>query len=265
MTSINDRPGPGGFLQPILPSPPPSSADGASIAPTVLPASRSTPLKKGATKESSFIDHVDRKLLGISRRYEKRHNTESEDDPSTDLEGKGYATFGELANDLEGLIDVIWVSGTPSLQTPYLLTIALTTCSYLPSFSFSPRATFRLLHKLDLAFCSLLQGINVETNEQLPGFEGGRGKVSTTEKVRMRSLVERTRIAVVDAADKDGSTIDGQSAAQSEDDFVADTDDDEDDEMEGSRLDGNHGRWEMEIARTYERTIMELGMALSTS
>ncbi len=38
-----------------------------------------------------------------------------------------------------------------------------------------------------------------------------------------------------------------------------------DDEMgrdEDMRVDGNHGRWEMEIARVYERTIVELGMTL---
>ena len=282
MTSTNDQPGPGGFLHPILPSPPISSVDTASSASTVLPHPRSTPLKTGATKESSFIDYVDRKLLGVSRRYEKRYNSEFEDEPSSDIEGRGYESFGELTKDMEALIDVVWVSGTrkafpyqsqcafantkvavASLQTPYLLTIALTICSCLPSFPFSPRATFRVLHKLDLAFYSLLQGVNAETGEKLSGFEGGRGKVSTTEKVRMRGLVERTRIAVVETAGKMGSTTDAGSATQTEEDFTTDIDDV--DVMEEVRIDGNHGRWEMEIARTYENTIMELGMILDTS
>ena len=103
---------PGGFLQPTLPSPPPSSARSSSTAASILPDPRSTPLKTGSAKESSFIDHVDRKLLGISRRYEKRYNADFEDETSEDLEGRGYESFGELAKDMEGVIDIVWVSGT---------------------------------------------------------------------------------------------------------------------------------------------------------
>ena len=112
MTSTNDQPGPGGFLHPTLPSPPASSVDTVSTASTVLPHSRSTPLQTGTRKESSFIDYVDRKLLGVSRRYEKRYNSEFENEPSSDIEGRGYENFTELTNDMEALIDVVWVSGT---------------------------------------------------------------------------------------------------------------------------------------------------------
>ena len=140
-----------------------------------------------------------------------------------------------------------------------MLTIALTTCSCLPSFPFQPRPTFRLLHKLDLAFYSLLQGTNAETGEILPGFQGGRGKLSTTEKVRMRGLVERTRVAVVEVAAKGESVADAGSVAQTDTEDGFTTNDDNDDE------EGNHGRWEMEVARVYERTIVELGMSLDAS
>lgn len=150
-----------------------------------------------------------------------------------------------------------------SLQTPYLLTIALTTCSCLPSFPFSPRATFRLLHKLDLAFCSLLRGADAETGDILPGFEGGRGRLSTTEKVRMRGLVERSRVTVVEVAAKGESLTDDGNTMQTEDDLT--TDSDEDKILDELRVEGNHGRWEMEIARVYEKTIVELGIALDTS
>lgn len=154
-----------------------------------------------------------------------------------------------------------------SLQTPYLLTVALTTCTCLNPFPFAPRATFQLLHKLDLAFYSLLQGVDAESGEILPGFEGGRGKLSTTEKVRMRGLVERTRVAVVEVAGKGGSVTDTESVARSRAETRVDftTDDDLDDAMEGMQVDGNHGRWEMEIARVYEKTIVELGLSLNTS
>ena len=139
----------------------------------------------------------------------------------------------------------------------------MTACTSLPSFPFAPRATFQLLHKLDLAFCSLLQGVSTETGERLPGCEGGRGKLSTTEKVRMRSLVERTRVAVVEAAGEDSSVLDAHTMSQAE------TDDDfnmtETDDIEQPDGVGAYRRWEMEIARVYERTIVELGRSLDTA
>lgn len=112
MSSASEAPGPGGFLQPTLPSPPASSHNSPPAGNTVLPQPRSTPLKPGSAKESSFIDYVDRKLLGISRRYEKRFNTDFEDEATSGIEGRGYESYGELARDLEGVIDVVWVAGT---------------------------------------------------------------------------------------------------------------------------------------------------------
>lgn len=81
----------------------------------------------------------------------------------------------------------------------------------------------------------------------------------------MRGIVERTRVAIVEAAGKDGSLADVRNVPQSEtdteDDFnMAEVDDDEMLEDESS-----HRRWEMDIARVYEKTIVELGMALDTS
>ena len=152
-----------------------------------------------------------------------------------------------------------------SLQTPYLLTIALTACTCLVPFSFSPRSTFHLLHKLDVAFYSLLNCANTGTGVMLPGY--GRGKLSTTEKVRMRGLVERTRLAVVEVAGKGGS-VDGidsvvQPSVDTEDEFTTNEETDDDiDDMEAMQVNGNHGRWEMEIARVYEKTIVELGVSL---
>ena len=145
--------------------------------------------------------------------------------------------------------------------------MALTCCTCLKAFPFSPRSTFHLLHKLDMAFSSLLQGADAETGTILPGFAGGRGKLSTTEKVRMRGLVERTRIAVVEVAGQAGSMTDTGDVlrfnTETEDDCT--TENDEDDVMEEMQPDGNHGRWEMEIARVYEKTIVELGLSLATS
>lgn len=135
----------------------------------------------------------------------------------------------------------------------------------MPSFPFSPVHTFKLLHKLDLAFSSLLRGVDVLTGVILSGFETGRARLSTTEKVRMRGLVERTRVVVVEVAGKGGSTVDDSaseliSQAETEDESMKD-----DSETMEALIDGGHGRWEMEIARVYERTMVELGVSLENS
>lgn len=78
----------------------------------------------------------------------------------------------------------------------------------------------------------------------------------------MRGLVEKTRVTIVEVAGKGGDVGDGESAPQTDDGFTTDNDDDV---MQDLQVDGNHGRWEMEIARVYEKTIVELGMALDAS
>ncbi len=148
------------------------------------------------------------------------------------------------------------------------------------SFPFSPQPTFQLLQKLDVAFSSLLREANVQTGVCLPGFENGRGRLSTTEKVRIRSLVERTRVAVVEVAGENGSGMDSDSARKmmalsyrkTGEEFMTDYDGDE--TTEGSNYDNEpreglqdgkgNGRWEMEVARVYERTIVELGLSLDS-
>lgn len=118
---------------------------------------------------------------------------------------------------------------------------------YLTGFAPSSRATFRLLGKLDLAFASLLQGRHVETGEPLPGFEKGRG-VSPTEKVRLKSIVDQTRVCVV-------QVIGNSEMDENEDELDVDDEMDIDDE----EFDGAH---EMGIAKVYDKTISELGDAL---
>lgn len=152
-----------------------------------------------------------------------------------------------------------------ALQIPYLLTLSLLLSTYLSSFAFAPRPTFCLLRQVDIAFSSLLQGRDVETGEVLPGFEGGGRRVSQTEKVRIKGVVERTRVGVVAVAGKgeesvDGTTLDGMAEdSNAEDMSVSMTEEEGDVEMDGV---GGHGRWEMEVARVYERTIVELGETL---
>lgn len=106
----------------------------------------------------------------------------------------------------------------------------------------------------------------METGDISPGFEGGRARLSTTEKVRVRGLVERTRVTVVEIAGRRGSVDDvsrvTETQTDTEDELLA-TDDDN--AMEGVEDDDGHGRWEMEIARVYERTIVDLGQFLDSA
>ncbi|KAL8806783.1 MAG: hypothetical protein Q9200_004923 [Gallowayella weberi] len=289
MASSSQSQQPGGFLQPALPSPPASSVNSPRIPRPVLPQPRSKPLKPGSTKESNFIDHVEQKLLAVSRRYENRFSATLSEEENPDIEGRGYKNIGDEVRDLDPIVDVVWISGTrrvtlhncckkywidtnspstASLQVAFLLTIALTVMTSLPSFPFMPRPTFQLLQKLDLVFASLLRGVNAETGEALPGSETGKSRLSTTEKIRIRGIVEKTRLAVVEVAGKDESLADVSNNSQS---MMTDTEDDfnatmtEDEDLDDLEDESSHRRWEMDIARVYERTIVELGLALDVS
>ena len=67
---------------------------------------------------------------------------------------------------------------------------------------------------------------------------------------------------MVEVAGKGGSATDFGSAVQTEDDL---TTDDDDEAMQDVQLEENRGRWEMEVARVYEKTLVELGVSLDTS
>ncbi|OJZ81453.1 hypothetical protein ASPFODRAFT_145810 [Aspergillus luchuensis CBS 106.47] len=275
-----ERGGGGGFLPPTLPSPAPSTPRPST--PSLLPKPRTHPLRAGSAKEATVINHIDTTLLRISRRHAKKFSSAyykpNDDDDDDDAgfnsnnatgyspesfearrggndggEGdvQGYESFKEVARDLEGLVDVLWVSGTPSLQIPYLISLAIQVNSYLPEYPFSAAPTFRLLRKLDEVFAELLGG----------GSGNGEKKsvVSMTEKVRIKSIAESCRVLVVEKREKEIEDANG-----AEDD---DYDEDEDEEFEDVYGDANKledympvpGKWEMETAKVYERTIQLLG------
>ena len=138
-----------------------------------------------------------------------------------------------------------------SLQISFLLNIAAAVLTYVSSFPYAPKSTFSLLEKLDLAFSSLLKGVDPETNGLLPGFETGR-RMTVTEKVRLRSVVECTRVQAVKMR---GS----ENPQEAEPDTTA-----SETEMESSYGDDFTGQedWGMETARVYERTLVDLSDAL---
>lgn len=269
----------GGFV-PYSPAP---SSVASSNTPTSLPQPRKTPLKRGGTKESTLIRHLDQQLLHIQRRFAKR-------DPSLGRQGvreideegrlieqvgdsatlnrhdkseewndvQGYATFAEAAKDVEELIAIVWISGTPSLQIPYLINMALLSNTMIPAFPLAPKPLSRLLGKLDHAFASLLQERDVESGDPLPGFNTGRG-VSGTEKVRIKSLVERTRVCVMEVVNRG-------DFEEEEDDLDSPIEDDMDGDLvlddephEINVDDTEDDDWNMKMAKIYDNTLVELG------
>ncbi|KAI1800015.1 hypothetical protein F4811DRAFT_541383 [Daldinia bambusicola] len=182
----------GGFLpdgKTSLPSPAPSTASNQAAA--RLPRPRSKPLARGSRKEDYARNYVSDRLLHISRRYVKKHGIP---DPADEV--KGYEDMDELCKDMEDVVDVLWFSGTPSLQIPYLLNVALAFNTYLPSFPPSPAPTFALLKKLDHCFASLLIGRDIKSGDPLPGFQGNGRGLTRTDMVRCKSLVDETRMLV---------------------------------------------------------------------
>ncbi|KAL4801918.1 hypothetical protein BDV18DRAFT_147812 [Aspergillus unguis] len=268
----------GGFMPASLPSPAPTTSTSASTAtPSLLPKQRSHPLKAGSMKEASVIGYVDKAILKINRRHAKKFSSVFEQGQSQtrtatgtvtgnalsvqgdqkkdqDAEGeRGYESFSEVVKDIEGVVDVLWVSGTPTLQTPYLISLSVLFNTYLPSYPFKPKPTFRLLRKLDSFFASLIMGEDSETGQPLSGFETRRNVVSMTEKVRIKSIAEAGRVGVVEVQGGDDEFEDDEEEEEE------DEDGDDEDDMDVDGLGPTPGRWEMEMARVYEKTIQLLG------
>ncbi|POS74094.1 meiotic recombination protein DMC1 [Diaporthe helianthi] len=266
--------GAGGFLPPHpLPSPAPSGS--SNRATSGLPHPRSHPLRSGSAKEQTIRAYVDNQLMHIQRRFVKKFVVAK---PGDDI--VGYKTVGELCKDVEALLDILWLSGTPPIQIPYLLNIANEFTEWVTKFPPQPEPLFNVLSKLDHCFASLLSGQDVDTKETLPGFENGiRGVITKTDMVRCKSIVEQTRVVIVDVMSKQP----GEDAPDDDDDDNNDESETEEDdtekeitEAETTDTEGNYSaaestgfvdpNWEdpddelyMDVARVYEKTLVQLG------
>ncbi|KAI5458876.1 hypothetical protein BGZ63DRAFT_361369 [Mariannaea sp. PMI_226] len=253
---MSASPGPGGFLPPAggLPSPAPSTAS-SNRSSSGLPHPRSKSLRPGSSKEDLVRRFVEDRLLETSRRYVKKFGNPGPGDTVV-----GYSSFGEVCKDLDAIINVLWLSGTPMLEIPFLLRIASDFTQYVRSFPPSPKASFALLRKLDHCFASLLRGQDLVSDETLPGFENGlRGGMTTTDMVRCRSLVEQSRILMVEVMSS-GDVDDEDTITEIETD-VEDT--------ESSTWNGlpdeEEEKVHLDAARVYENTILHLNERLGDS
>lgn len=97
----------GGFIATTgLLSPAPSVASNTI---SVLPQPRQTSLKSGGAKETTLLNLLEGRLREISARFERRFHR---GDSSTAISASGYGNATDIANDLDRIVDIIWVSGT---------------------------------------------------------------------------------------------------------------------------------------------------------
>ncbi|KAK0662069.1 hypothetical protein QBC41DRAFT_32141 [Cercophora samala] len=256
----------GGFLPP---SPAPTAASTATATTfnrnaSPLPHPRGHALKAGSAKEDKIRHYISDRLAHINRRLVTKPEEE------TEINIHPYTSLADLCQtDLDPLINIIWLSGTPNLQIPYLLNIASDFNDWLQtpaSFSVSHKASsatiFGMLSKLDHCFASLLCGRDFITSEPLPGFFtssaliGGSG-MSRTDMVRLKSTVQQTRVLIVDVLDNDD---DGETSRVEE---LDDQDGEDGDDYDGDEWDDREKeRMFMDVARVYENTLVKLGELL---
>lgn len=124
-----------------------------------------------------------------------------------------------------------------------MITLAGLVDRYLRDFTWQARSTFALLDRLDAMLAALLAADEA-------GAEGERKRVSMTERVRIKSLVEGTRVTVFDVRDE------GEEAGDDEDED--DNDDDEEEADLGAAEACEVGRWAMAAARVYEKSLSRL-------
>jgi hypothetical protein len=137
--------------------------------------------------------------------------------------------------------------------------VALAITTYLPAFPPVANPTFKLLKKMDYVFASLVSGRDVDSQQVLPGFERGQA-MSRTDMVRCRSLVEGTRVLVVEVM---GREPEGPETAEETGGETDEASEDDTEDMEGIDEWQEDDDLAMEVARVYERTIVALNKVLS--
>ncbi|OQD83096.1 hypothetical protein PENANT_c018G03014 [Penicillium antarcticum] len=202
--------------------------------PLYLPQQRTTPVPSGSEEETQLRGRLSTGIEKIT--YRKMKSDMGMDAPDTPVHLRRYEGFKDLVVDVDSLVDTIWISATPSIQTETLITLAGLVQTSLKSFPFDPQPTLTILHKLDSIFAALCTGTHPLTGAALPGVRIGHSLATETQKVRIRSLAEMTRYEVFSVL---GSSrgVDG------------DDDDESEDEEEP---------WMLEATRVYEKSLMLL-------
>ncbi|KAL3952407.1 hypothetical protein ACCO45_012350 [Purpureocillium lilacinum] len=210
------------------------------------PASPPARPRTGRQQEDLVRRYADERLLSVSRRYVKKFGSNDGNDSIV-----GFNSASELCRSSTPLP----MSCGYRARIPFLLRLASDFTQYIRSFPPAPRATFALLRKLDHCFASLLGGQDIDSAEPLPGFENGlRAGMTVTDMVRCRSLVEQTRVLMVELMSQ------GTEEEEEEDEDESETDTDNGlGGAQESAWDTDEERLHMDAARVYEQTIVKLG------
>ncbi|KAJ6015795.1 hypothetical protein N7540_010386 [Penicillium herquei] len=201
--------------------------------PLTLPDQRSEPFPSGSYEENQIRGQLNVGLERIDLRLMKARL--GIDITTLSMETR-YHDFTELSTDVERLVDILWISATPSIQIEGLLALAGITEEAISIFNFDPEPVMTMLHKFDVIFVALCTGQHPTTHEPLPGVAAGQPLVTQTQQVRMRSLAEATRSKVFQVS---SSLIDSDDSGDEED-------------VDGSRS------LMMALTYIYERTLMLL-------
>ncbi|KAJ5807550.1 hypothetical protein N7447_011006 [Penicillium robsamsonii] len=214
-----------------------------------LPQQRSQPISSGSEEETQIRGQIS---TGIERvTYRKMKSDMGMDAPDTPISERRYESFKELAAEVEGLVDTLWASATPAIQTEALITLAGLTQTSLPAFPFDAPPTLNILHKFDCIFAALCTGTHPLTGAVLPGAQPGQSVATETQKVRIRSLAERTRYQVFSCLAKSDERVDAATASNGNANGYGD----DEDEDSGDEVDDP---WMLEATRVYEKSLMLL-------
>ncbi|OGE49915.1 hypothetical protein PENARI_c019G07134 [Penicillium arizonense] len=207
--------------------------------PLYLPPQRTTPIPSGSEEEIQLRGRFSTGIEKIT--YRKMKSDMGMDAPDTPVSLRRYEGFKDLVVDVDSLVDMLWVSATPAIQTETLITLAGLIQTSLKSFPFDPQPTLTILHKLDSIFAALCTGTHPLTGAALPGAQIGQSLATETQKVRIRSLAEMTRYEVFSALGASNQEVTG------------DGDDDYDDDVED-----DDEPWMLEATQVYEKSLMLL-------
>lgn len=83
-----------------------------------------------------------------------------------------------------------------------------------------------------------------------------------TEKVRLKSIIKRTRLHVVKLAEKSMSTPNLPIDTDGKDDDEMDIETGDETDVDGDDLE--HEEWEIEVMKVYDRSLIQIGEGIST-
>ncbi|KAJ5175542.1 uncharacterized protein N7482_001419 [Penicillium canariense] len=199
-----------------------------------IPPQREAPLAPGSNAEMQLRGRLSAGIDRINSRHMKFQ---------LGVDGR-YTGIQQLADDIEGIADMLWESATPTIQVEGLISLAGLLERNLRSYPFDPQPTLTILNKLDYYLTALMQGEHPESNVRLPGADADRPLVTPTQRVRIRSIAETTRTSLFSVMPQDDDEDEGEGEGETGDD------DQEEPEMPG---------WMMQASRVYERVLMLLG------